>query len=107
MSQSPIIHPFGTAPQFVPHGYRLATEVMGTDAQIGDVFARSEDVVLVRGAAVFGRDGVHVIGVFVPGNQDADEKITWYVDGGPVAGRGLHQAGGRRRQVRLRSGSEL
>lgn len=87
MSHRAVIHPFGTAPQVVPAGYTLATEVHGTDDEVGRLFAY-QDVVLVRGAAVRGQDGVHSVGVFVP-KKDAAEagqgKQVWYVDGGPVA----------------------
>lgn len=85
MTTRAVIHPFGTAAEVVPKNYTLATEVQGTDDEVGRLFAW-RDVILVRGAGVWGQEGVHVVGVFVP--KKADEtpaKQTWYVDGGATA----------------------
>lgn len=80
-----VIHPFGFAPQVVPPGHKLVTEVEGTDEQLAQVFANA-DVILVRSAAVAGAAGVHQVGVFAPSDPDEGSGLeTWYVEGGPVA----------------------
>lgn len=85
MSHRAVIHPFGTAPEVVPKNYTLATEVHGTDDEVGRLFGWG-DVILVRGAAVWGQEGVHAVGVFVPKKEEVGPaKQTWYVDGGPTA----------------------
>lgn len=85
MSTHAVIHPFGSAPEVVPENYTLATEVHGTDDEVARLFAW-RDVILVRGAAVWGRDGVHAVGVFVPKSEEhTPAKQTWYIDGAETA----------------------
>ena len=47
---------FGTAPEIAAEGYKLKKTVEGTDEAVLAQFD-GQDVKLVRGAAIFGRDG--------------------------------------------------
>lgn len=56
-----VIHDFGAAPQAAP--YYLADEVQGTTEEMCKLFG-GQDVVIVTSAAVHGKPGTNVYGVF-------------------------------------------
>lgn len=60
-----IICEFGTAPEHANDGYRMACVITGSDTQVlGDY--KDQDVRLVRGALVFGTEGVYEFAVMAP-----------------------------------------
>lgn len=58
-----VIHPFGSAPEVVPKNFTLVEEVAGLDNEILERF-QHHNVILVRSAAIAGRPGHHLVGVF-------------------------------------------
>lgn len=55
---------FGTAPDVAAEGYKLKKTVDGTDAEVLAKFD-GQDVKLVRGAAIFGREGHYEFAMMV------------------------------------------
>ena len=57
---------FGTAPEVAGEGYKFKKPVIGTDDSVLAEFD-GQDVKLVRGAAIFGRDGQYEFALMVRG----------------------------------------
>lgn len=72
----PEVREFGTAPDFVPPGYILTTEVRGTVEQVRNRF-KGKYVVLVKSAELEGQPGIFKFGLF-----EFDPQYTRWRHGG-------------------------
>lgn len=69
----PVIYEFGTAPKATALGYILETLTHGDEAMVLAKF-QNQDVILVKGASLFGKDTEYEFGVFKrPKNMQAVE----------------------------------